>query len=343
MKILVTGGAGYIGSHLCIALVESGFQPVVLDNFRNSRPAVIDRLAAIMESPIQVAIGDIGDAVFLDRVFVEHDFAAVMHLAGVKSVEESCRLPLLYYQTNVGGTLNLCAAMQRGGVRRLLFSSSATVYGAAAQSPVREDSPLLAANPYGRSKLMIERQLADLVAATGPDRSTAWRVAALRYFNPVGAHRSGLLGEDPVGIPNNLVPYVADVASGKRPHLNIYGNTYATRDGTGIRDYIHVMDLVEGHVAALRYLLREDTGGYFAWNLGTGHGSTVLEVVAAFERSSGRSVPYVMAPERPGDVAESWAHTGRAQVELGWRARRDLDEMMADVWRWRSANPDGMR
>lgn len=342
MKILVTGGAGYIGSHLCVALTEAGFQPIVLDNFRNSRPAVIDRLAAVIGSPTPVAVGDISDGAFLDRVFAEHEFVAVIHLAGVKSVDESCRLPLLYYQNNLGGTLSLCSAMQRSGVRKLLFSSSATVYGEAATSPVRENAPLSAANPYGRSKLMIERLLADLVAAEAAN-SHPWRVAALRYFNPVGAHRSGLLGEDPLGIPNNLVPYVADVALGKRPYLNIYGDTYATRDGTGIRDYIHVMDLAEGHVAALRYLLRTDGGGYFAWNLGTGRGSTVREVVAAFERSSGRSVPCVLAPKRPGDVAESCAHTGRAQAELGWRARRDLDEMMADVWRWRLANPDGMQ
>jgi len=342
VKILVTGGAGYIGSHLCVALAEAGFQPVVLDNFSNSRPAVMDRLSAIIGVPVPVSMGDINDAAFLDRVFAEHEFAAVMHLAGVKSVAESCRLPLLYYQNNLGGTLSLCAAMQRNGARNLLFSSSATVYGASAISPVREDAPLSAANPYGRSKLMIERMLADLVAAEIAN-PLPWRVAALRYFNPVGAHPSGLLGEDPLGTPNNLVPYVADVALGKRSHLNVYGNTYATRDGTGIRDYIHVMDLAEGHVAALHYLLRANDGGYFAWNLGTGHGSTVLEVVAAFERSSGRSVPCAMAPMRPGDVAESCAHVGRAQAELGWRARRDLDEMMADVWRWRSANPDGMR
>lgn len=342
MKILVTGGAGYIGSHLCIALVEAGFQPVVVDNFSNSRPAVVDRLAAIIGKPTPVATGDISDAAFLDRIFQEHEFRAVIHLAGSKSVEESCRLPLLYYQNNLGGTLSLCAAMERSGVRNLLFSSSATVYGGCSMSPVKENAPLSAANPYGRTKLMIERLLADLVAAPAA-RSGPWRVAALRYFNPVGAHGSGLLGEDPVGIPDNLVPYVADVALGKRPHLNIYGNTYHTRDGTGIRDYIHVMDLAEGHVAALRYVLGADRSGYFAWNLGTGRGSTVLEVVAAFERASGRSVPCVMAPKRPGDVAESWAHVGRAQAELGWCARRDLDEMMADVWRWRSANPDGIR
>jgi UDP-glucose 4-epimerase len=341
VKILVTGGAGYIGSHLCIALVEAGFQPVVVDNFSNSRPAVIDRLTSIIGTPVPVAMGDIGDAAFLDRIFHDHEFGAVIHLAGAKSVEESCRRPLLYYQNNVGGTLSLCAAMERSGVRNLLFSSSATVYGTGSMNPVTENAPLSAANPYGRTKLMIERLLADLVAAQAAT-SRPWRVAALRYFNPVGAHRSGLLGEDPVGIPNNLVPYVADVALGKRPHLNIYGNTYKTRDGTGVRDYIHVTDLAEGHVAALRYVLRAASGGYFAWNLGTGRGSTVLEVVAAFERGSGRSVPCVIAPRRPGDVAESWADVGRAQAELGWRARRDLDEMMADVWRWRSTNPDGM-
>ena len=342
MKILVTGGAGYIGSHLCVALIDAGFAPFVLDDFSNSRPAVIDRIAAITGCRVPVAVGDIGDAGFLDRVLAENSFAGVIHLAGMKSVAESCREPLRYYRNNLGGTLNLCAAMRRHGVRTLLFSSSATVYGASAAVPVRESAPLSAANPYGRSKLMSERLLADLAAGEAA-AANPWKIAALRYFNPVGAHRSGLLGEEPLGEPGNLVPYVAEVALGKRPHLNVWGNTYDTRDGTGIRDYLHVMDLAEGHVAALRYIRGADRGGYHVWNLGTGRGYTVLEVVAAFERASGRAVPCVMAPPRAGDVAESCADVGRAFAELGWRARRDLDEMMADVWRWRLANPDGMQ
>lgn len=342
MKILVTGGAGYIGTHLCVALVEAGFQPVVLDNFCNSRSAAIDRIAAIAGAEISLRSGNIADTAFLEQVFAQDDFGAVIHLAGLKSVEESCRRPLHYYQNNVGGTLALCAAMQRAEVSTLLFSSSATVYGASAAVPTRESAPLSAVNPYGRSKLMIERILADLAQGEMPGAGF-WRIAALRYFNPVGAHACGLIGEDPLGTPNNLVPYVADVALGKRSHLNVWGTNYATRDGTGIRDYLHVMDLAEGHVAALRYLLRVARGGFHVWNLGTGRGHTVLEVVAAFERASGRPVSCVMAPRRPGDVAESCADVSRARVELGWQARRDLDEMMADAWRWRRANPDGIQ
>ncbi|MFZ5654021.1 MAG: UDP-glucose 4-epimerase GalE [Pseudomonadota bacterium] len=340
-KVLVTGGAGFIGSHLVVALAEQGFEPVVLDDFSNSRPEVCDRLARITGREIAVARADVTDPAALQRVFAAHRFLAVAHLAGRKSVGQSVRDPLAYYRTNVGGSLTLCEVMAEFEVRHLLFSSSATVYGGVGEMPLREDAPLRATNPYGRSKLMVERALADLVVAR---RGTPqpWRVAALRYFNPVGAHPSGLIGEDPRGEPENLVPYVAQVAVGRRPLLRIFGNGYPTPDGTGVRDYIHVMDLAAGHIAALRYLLREDAGGYFVWNLGTGRGASVLEVVAAFERASGRKVPYAMVDRRPGDVASCWADPGRAQRELGWRAERSLEQMMIDVWRWQAAHPGGI-
>ena len=340
-KVLVTGGAGFIGSHLVVALAEQGFEPVVLDDFSNSRPEVCDRLARMIGGELARAQADVTDPTALRRVFAAHRFTAVAHLAGRKSVGQSVRDPLAYYRTNVGGTLALCATMAEFGVRHLLFSSSATVYGGAGEMPLREDAPLRAVNPYGRSKLIVEQALADLVTAER-DALPPWRVAALRYFNPVGAHPSGLIGEDPQGEPENLVPYVAQVAAGRRPLLRIFGNDYPTPDGTGVRDYIHVMDLVAGHIAALRYLLRGDAGGYFVWNLGTGCGASVLEVVAAFERASGRKVPHAIVDRRPGDVASCWADPGRAQRELGWRAERSLDQMMVDAWRWQAAHPEGM-
>jgi len=254
-------------------------------------------------------------------------------------VAESVRDPLIYYHVNFGGTLSLCEVMLEFGVRRLLFSSSATVYGAAAVMPIAEDAPLRPANPYGRSKLMVEQLLADLAGAAGAG-PRPWQIAALRYFNPVGAHESGLIGEDPCAEPENLVPYLGQVAIGRRPELRVFGNRYPTRDGTGVRDYIHVADLVEGHVAALRQLLESTSGGYWVWNLGTGVGASVLEVVAAFERATGCKIPVRIVAERPGDVAECWADPTRAERELGWRARRSLDDMMADAWRWQQRQRD---
>lgn len=333
IEILVTGGAGFIGSHLVVALAESGYRPVVFDDFSNSSSSVIGRLERILERQVAVETGDVRDPAALRRVFARHHFGAVAHLAGRKAVAESVRDPLVYYGVNFGGTLSLCEVMAEFGVRRLLFSSSATVYGAASAMPIAEDAPLRPANPYGRSKLMVEQLLSDLAGAAGPG-PRPWQIAALRYFNPVGAHESGLIGEDPCGEPENLVPYVAQVAVGKRPLLRVFGNRYPTRDGTGVRDYIHVVDLVEGHVAALRKLLAATAGAYWAWNLGTGSGASVLEVVAAFERATGCRIPLQVVPERPGDVAECWADPARAERELGWRARRSLDDMMADVWRW---------
>ena len=340
-KILVTGGAGYIGSHLVVALAEQGFDPVVLDDFSNSRPQMRDRLQRILGRELQVVVGDVNDRRSLSSLFSGAEFAAVAHLAGRKAVAESARHPLSYYRANVSGTLALCDVMAEFGVRHLLFSSSATVYGESTAMPLAEHAPLRATNPYGRSKLMVEQMLADLASAHRA-AGNPWRIAALRYFNPVGAHPSGEIGEDPLGEPENLVPYIAQVAVGRRQQLRVFGNQYPTPDGTGVRDYIHVMDLVEGHVAALRYLLREGPGGYFVWNLGTGRGASVLDVIAAFERASGRSVPYVIDTQRPGDVAACWADPRRAQRDLGWRARRTLDQMMSDVWRWQAAHPEGL-
>lgn len=330
IKILITGGAGFIGSHLVAALAEAGFEPVILDDFSNCSPQVVDRLETLLRRPVSLEVGDVRDVGVLRAVFERHEVAAVAHLAGRKAVGESICEPLGYYRTNIGGTLTLCEVMAEFGVHRLLFSSSATVYGAATTMPLRETAPLRCANPYGRTKLMIEQLLADLVA----EPANAWRIAALRYFNPVGAHGSGLLGEEPRGEPQNLVPYIAQVAAGWRSHVNVFGDRYATRDGTGVRDYVHVVDLVDGHVAALRYLLGGAAAGHFVWNLGTGRGATVLEVIAAFERAAGRRIPYEIVAPRPGDVAECWADPARAERDLGWRARRSLDDMMADVWRW---------
>jgi UDP-glucose 4-epimerase len=325
--ILVTGGSGYIGSHTCVALGAAGRDILILDNLCNSKPEVIDRLKRLCGKRPAFIRGDLRDAALLDKLFAEHRIEAVIHFAGLKAVGESVARPLAYYDNNVRGTLELLAAMGRAKVKTLVFSSSATVYGDPASVPIREDFPRSATNPYGRSKLMIEDILADLHRAE-PD----WRIALLRYFNPVGAHASGLIGEDPQGIPNNLLPYVAQVAAGKREYLSVWGDDYPTPDGTGVRDYIHVCDLAEGHIAALDYLARE--GGLLTVNLGTGRGHSVLEMVAAFERASGRPVPYRIAPRRPGDIAQCWADPALAQKLLGWSAKRDLDCMCADAWRW---------
>ena len=326
--ILVTGGAGYIGSHMCVALAQANEPYLVLDNFSNSRPSVLERIGRITGRAPDHVQGDIGDASLLDQLFARHKITAVIHFAALKAVGESVREPLRYYDNNVAGTVTLLQAMQKAGVRQLVFSSSATVYGDPASLPIREDFPLSATNPYGWSKLMMEQMLADLDAS----EPGQWRIARLRYFNPVGAHESGLIGEDPQGVPNNLLPYVAQVASGQREFLNVWGDDYPTPDGTGQRDYIHVCDLAEGHVAALRYL--REHPGLLTVNLGTGRPVSVLEMVRGFEAASGRPVGYQIGPRRPGDVAACWADATLAESLLGWRARRDVAAMCQDAWRW---------
>ncbi|MCB1676446.1 MAG: UDP-glucose 4-epimerase GalE [Halioglobus sp.] len=332
--ILVTGGAGFVGSHACVALLEAGCAVVVLDNLCNSTAQVYRRVERISGAALRHVVGDVRDTPALEALLRTHAITAVMHFAGLKAVGESVQQPLAYYDNNVGGTLSLLRAMQAADVRRLVFSSSATVYGDAARVPIREDFPRSATNPYGRSKLMVEDILADWHAAH-PD----WGIARLRYFNPVGAHHSGLIGEDPRGPPDNLMPFIAQVAAGRREKLAVFGNDYPTVDGTGVRDYIHVMDLVEGHVAALAYL--ESTGGMLTVNLGTGAGVSVLAMVRAFERASGRAVPFEVCARRPGDVAQCWADPERAERLLGWRARRSLAQMCEDSWRWQEMNPQG--
>lgn len=325
--ILITGGTGYIGSHTCVALAKAGHQVVLVDNLSNSRISVVDRLAHICGFRPNFVQCDIRDQDALDRIFEAYPVTAVIHFAGLKAVGESVQKPLEYFDNNVNGTLSLLAAMLRAKVNTLVFSSSATVYGDPATLPIREDFPRCATNPYGRSKLIVEDILDDFHKAN-PD----WRIANLRYFNPVGAHESGLIGEDPQGIPNNLVPYISQVAIGRLEKLNVFGGDYPTPDGTGVRDYIHVMDLAEGHVAALDYLDRQ--GGFVTFNLGTGKGASVLEMIRAFESASGRQVHYRIVERRPGDIARCFADPARANRLLGWRATRDIDEMCHDAWRW---------
>ena len=336
MNILLTGGAGYIGSHACIALAQAGYTPVIVDDFSNSDPAVLPRLAQITGQAIACEQGDAADVAFITDMLRRHQVQAVLHFAGCKAVGESVEQPLKYYRNNLGSTLGLLEAMAAVGCRKLVFSSSATVYGDPATVPITENFPRSHTNPYGHSKLMIEDMLASLGAA-----DSAWAMAVLRYFNPVGAHPSGLIGENPSGIPNNLMPYITQVAVGKRPHLNVYGNDYATPDGTGVRDYIHVQDLAEGHVAALAALLQR--GRSLTVNLGTGRGHSVLEVVRAVEQASGRAVPYQIMPRRPGDVAQCYADPALARQQLGWQASRSLADMCADAWRWQSQNPSGYK
>ncbi len=338
MHILVTGGAGYIGSHTCLQLLERGDQVTVLDNFSNSSPESLRRVAQLAGRALPWVQADVCDAAALAAVFAGQRFDAVVHFAGLKAVGESVAKPLWYYQNNVAGTLTLLQAMQQAAVKTLVFSSSATVYGDPQKLPIAEDAPRSATNPYGQSKLMAEDMLADMCAA-----DPQWRVARLRYFNPVGAHPSGLIGEDPLGIPNNLMPFISQVACGRRARLNVFGADYATPDGTGVRDYIHVMDLAEGHLAALQCLAAEPAGVLHTVNVGCGHGVSVLEMVAAFERASGRAVPYQLVARRPGDVASCYANPAWAQALLGWRATRGVDAMCADTWRWQSANPQGYR
>ena len=327
MNILITGGAGFIGSHTCVELLAAGYEVAILDNLCNSRRSVVDRIEKISGRKVEFFEGDVRDRPFLARVFTARAFSAVIHFAGLKAAGESVLEPLPYYDNNVTGSNCVIEAMERAGVRSMIFSSSASVYGEAARSPLREDAALGPTNPYGRTKLMIEWMLTDFAHS----RSN-WRAVLLRYFNPIGAHESGLIGEDPKGIPNNLMPYVTQVAVGRLQQLTIFGNDYPTRDGTGVRDYIHVVDLALGHLAALRAIERLDPVSLF--NLGTGHGSSVLEIVSAFERASGRNVPYRIAPRRPGDVAASFSDPGRAANVLGWRTERDLEAMCRDSWRW---------
>ncbi|TVO62608.1 UDP-glucose 4-epimerase GalE [Denitromonas ohlonensis] len=333
--ILVTGGAGYIGSHTCVALLAAGHEVVVVDNFSNSNPEALARVGQIAGRPVAaIHEVDIRDRAGLDAVFAAQPVDAVIHFAGLKAVGESVQKPHAYYDNNVAGTLVLLEVMAARGVKRMVFSSSATVYGDPASVPIREDFPTAPTNPYGRTKWMLEFILQDVAAADAD-----WQMALLRYFNPVGAHPSGLIGEDPNGIPNNLMPYVSQVAVGKLAELGVFGDDYPTADGTGVRDYIHVVDLAIGHVRAVERLMAG--AGVLTLNLGTGRGYSVLEVVKAFERASGRPVPYRIAPRRPGDIAQCYADPALALAELGWRAEHDLADMCADAWRWQSGNPDG--
>jgi UDP-glucose 4-epimerase len=335
MRVLVTGGAGYIGSHTVLELLNAGHEVVVVDNLINSKTEALRRVQELTgKTPVFHEV-DILDKEGLSAVFAEAPVDAVIHFAALKSVGESVAQPLRYYHNNVSGTLALCEVMSDFGVRKLVFSSSATVYGNAEEMPLKEDAPLLpAVNPYGRTKQMMEDILRDLHTS-----DPAWQIAVLRYFNPIGAHESGRIGEDPNGIPNNLVPYIAQVAVGKLSKLRIFGDDYPTPDGTGIRDYLHVVDLALGHLRALSRL--EAAPGFVVYNLGTGKGASVLEMIAAFERASGRPIPHEFAPRRPGDVAVSCADPEAAQRELGWTAVRDIDQMCADTWRWQSQNPNG--
>ncbi|MBZ0097196.1 MAG: UDP-glucose 4-epimerase GalE [Sulfuricella sp.] len=329
MNILLTGGTGYIGSHTAVVLTQAGHRVVLYDNFCNSQPDVVQQLEKITGQPITLVEGDVRDTALLTETLKTHAIAAVIHFAGLKAVGESVAKPIDYYANNVQGTISLLQAMVATDVKTVVFSSSATVYGDPQYLPIDEEHSTSATNPYGRSKLHIEEILAD-VAKT----DTTWRIACLRYFNPVGAHESGLIGEDPSGIPNNLMPYVAQVATGKLPYLNIFGNDYPTPDGTGVRDYIHVMDLAEGHLEALKFLTHQT--GWHAINLGTGKGNSVLEVVKAFEAASGKPVPYQIAPRRSGDIATCYAKADKAAKQLGWRANRTLEVMCASTWHWQS-------
>ena len=332
--ILVTGGAGYIGAQCCVTLAEAGLDPLIFDNLSNSHEGVVDRLERITGTRPRFVKGDVRDAAALDALFAGNDISAVIHFAALKAVGESVEKPLDYFDNNVHGTVTLLSAMRRAGVRSFVFSSSATVYGEPERVPLDEGCARSATNPYGRSKLIVEDILEDLARS-----EPGWRIARLRYFNPIGAHESGLIGENPKGVPDNLMPYMAQVAVGRREFLSVFGDDYPTRDGTGVRDYIHVADLAEGHLAALRHIEREI--GLVTVNLGTGRGYSVLEMIRALEQASGRPIPYRIAPRRPGDVAECWADPSLAERLFGWRARRTLEEMCADTWRWQNDWPNG--
>jgi UDP-glucose 4-epimerase len=334
MRVLVSGGAGYIGSHTCVELLEAGYQLMVIDNLSNSKKEALRRVAHITGREPGFLCADLRDQAALQTLFQDHDFDAVIHFAGFKAVGESTQIPLEYYENNIGGTITLCKIMAEAGVKNIVFSSSATVYGDTSSVPIREDFPTSATNPYGRSKLFIEQILRDLYLS-----DNKWNVALLRYFNPVGAHRSGRIGEDPNGIPNNLMPCIAQVATGRRSRLQVFGDDYDTPDGTGVRDYIHVTDLAKGHLKALEMLAGGP--GVVTYNLGTGRGYSVLEMVRAFEKASGRPVPYDIVGRRPGDVAICYADPTLANKGLGWVAGLGIEDMVRDTWRWQLHNPKG--
>lgn len=336
MKVLVTGGTGYIGSHTCIQLLEAGHTPVILDNLCNSKKAVLSKIKLVAGQEPEFVQADIRDKQALLEVLKQHDIEAVIHFAGLKAVGESVEKPLEYYDNNVNGTLVLVDAMREVGVKTLIFSSSATVYGDPASVPITEDFPTSATNPYGRSKLMVEECLTDFQKA-----NSDWSITLLRYFNPVGAHQSGELGEDPQGIPNNLMPYISQVAVGRREFVSVFGNDYPTKDGTGVRDYIHVVDLADGHLAALNKVGSKQ--GVHIYNLGTGNGYSVLDMIHAFEKASGQEIPFKFTERRVGDIAECWADAYRAGKNLEWTANRTLEMMVEDSWCWQSKNPEGYK
>lgn len=343
-NVLVTGGAGYIGSHACVELLQSGYRVIVVDNLVNSKIESLSRVEQITGKSLQFYQADIRDKKALAEIFAKESIATVMHFAGLKAVGESCEQPLNYYHNNVYGTLVLAEVMAEANVKQLVFSSSATVYGESSCAQYAEDFPLGAINPYGRSKAMIEDILRDLSASDKLIQTKSpWKIALLRYFNPIGAHESGMIGEDPNGIPNNLMPYVSQVAIGKLEQLAVFGDDYPTRDGTGVRDYIHVVDLVKGHIKAVEALESEkfSLGGCKAYNLGAGRGCSVLEIISAFERVTGRKVNYKIAPRRAGDLAECFANPELALKELNWKVEKNLDDMVADAWNWQSKNPQG--
>ena len=338
MKILVTGGAGYIGSHTCVELIESGYTPIVYDNLSNSSTVALERVKEITGQSVTFIEGDIRDTEQLTFAMSEHDIEAVIHFAGLKAVGESVEKPLMYYDNNVAGSVSLLETMQKCGVKKVIFSSSATVYGDPASVPILEDFPISATNPYGQSKLMVEEIMRDLYTA-----DNSWNISLLRYFNPVGAHKSGLIGEDPSGIPNNLMPYISGVAVGRYETLSVFGDDYATVDGTGVRDYIHVVDLAKGHVKALEAFANPNVDGLFTVNLGTGKGYSVLEMVNAFASASSKEVSYKIAERRPGDIASCYADPSLAKNLLGWEAEKDIVSMCEDTWRWQSNNPNGYK
>lgn len=335
MKVLLTGGTGYIGSHTCVQLLNSGFEVVIFDNLSNSKALVVDRIEKITGKRPKFIQGDVLDLDLLNKTFSANRFDAVLHFAGLKAVGESLQKPLFYYRNNISGTINLCSAMKKHEVKNLVFSSSATVYGDPPVVPIKEDFPTgNTTNPYGRSKHIIEQILTDLYQS-----DNSWNIALLRYFNPVGAHESALIGEDPNDTPSNLMPFISQVAVGRRQTLSVFGNDYPTPDGTGVRDYIHVSDLAEGHLCALKKL--KQNPGLGIWNLGTGKGFSVLEVIKAFEKASERKISFKIVSRRPGDIAACYADATKARLELDWQAKRSLDQMCIDSWRWQSRNPSG--